>query len=106
MRAGVVGVDGTDEVTGLLRINEPEETDVAVVDVDDDRDRVKLALVEMDLLDWFEYRANCFCARLSYEAFFVCEGDRRGTTGATLASGRAMPGDVTPGGSFWPGAVK
>ena len=100
MTAGEVGVPGTDEVIGLLRINEFEEIDVAVVDVDDDRDRVKLALVEMVLLDWCEYRADCFCARLSYEAFFVCEGDRRGTRGAPLTTGPAAPGDVTPGGSF------
>lgn len=56
---------------------------VAVVEVDDDREREKLPLVETDLPDWLERRANLF-ARLSRDAFLVCDGARLGILGASF----------------------
>ena len=66
-----------------FREKELDETVVAVVDVDDEREREKLALVETDLPDWLERRANLF-ARLSMDAFLVWDGARLGILGASF----------------------
>lgn len=57
-------------------------TEVADVDVEDDRDRTKLALVETVLFDWLEKRA-CLFAKFSNDAFLVCEGARLGMLGGS-----------------------
>lgn len=77
-----------EEIDGF-REKELEETLVAVVEVDDDREREKLALVETDLPDWLEKRENLL-ARLSMDAFLVCDGERLGITGASFTAGAGL----------------
>lgn len=91
------GIGGTvAEITDGLREKEPDETEVAAVEVDDERESEKLAFVETDFPDWLDRRANLF-AKLSIDAFLVCDGDRFGILGASL---------VFEGVLGWPGATK
>jgi hypothetical protein len=57
-------------------------TEVADVDIEEDRDRAKLAVVDTVLFDWLEKRA-CLFARFSNDAFLVCEGARLGMIGGS-----------------------
>lgn len=59
---------------------------MAEVEVEDDRDIEKLALVETVFVDWLEKRV-CLLARFSRDAFLVCEGARLGMLGASRAAG-------------------
>lgn len=53
------------------------ETDEALVDVDDDREKLKLALEERVCSDSLDMReTDRWRAMASYEFFLVCEGDR------------------------------
>jgi hypothetical protein len=93
---------GTDALLRSCVFDGTDRMDVAGVEVEEDRDmddELDLEAIEF-ADDWLSWRCCCLCwraARLSYEAFFVCEGARLGISGTGL---------VEVAGSFWPGAVK
>jgi hypothetical protein len=68
---------------------EPYEADDALVEVDDDREKVKLALVETDCSESLDMcEIDRWRARASIEFCLVCEGDRLGIAGASEILGR------------------
>ncbi len=63
------------------------EVALVLVELDDEREKVKLALVDMDRVDCSERRDADRCrTRLSYD-FLVCEGARWGMIGTSDACG-------------------
>jgi predicted aminopeptidase len=72
---------------------------------DDEREKVKLALVDTVRLDCSDMRdTERWRFSASYDAFFVCEGARCGITGASGFVTAASC--LADGAAGWPGAVK
>lgn len=86
------GADGA----GDFKAGESAEAEVDVVEMEADRETTELDLVDAELLDWLDRRVLTWPARLSIEAFLVCDGALFGMAGAGAVLGNA----------FWPGAVK